>query len=260
MRSTLHLGLVCGLVGGVLGGFVWLISSGRAGNAVGWLETHWVDISAHAGYRLEEVLVEGRAEARAEDLLDALNVARGDPILAIDLKASREALEKTPWVASASIERRLPGTLYVRLKERQPLALWQNNRRMVVIDRRGRVLAEDGLGRFAHLPIVIGPEAPANTLDLLTKLATEPKVQERMTSASWVGNRRWDLHLDNGITVRLPERDLAGALKRLAEAVASHDLLARDVSVIDLRLPDRLVVQTTTAAVPPRPKTKGEKI
>jgi cell division protein FtsQ len=202
-------------------------------------------LQADSGYRIEEVLVEGRGRTDAEVLRRALNVARGDPILAFDPQAARESLEKLSWVASARVERMLPDTIYIRLTERQPLALWQNQRRLALIDATGAVLENKNLEHFAHLPIVVGPDAPKHAAEFLAALSGVPSLASRVEAATFIGGRRWDLRLDNGVDVRLPEGALVTAMKRLADLERVNGLFERDILAIDMRLPDRTVVQTS---------------
>src|SRR5581483_533549 len=163
-----------------------------------------------------------------------------------------QRLESIPWVESSVVERRLPDTIFVRLVERQPLALWQHNGHFSVIAAKGEMI-QDEVGEFANLPIVVGDDAPPHAEALLLLLATEPDLQKRVTAAVRVGGRRWNLKLDNGIDVRLPEEDAASAWSRLAALERENQLLSRDVVAIDLRLPDRLIVRVGADATQPAP-------
>jgi cell division protein FtsQ len=188
-------------------------------------------------------MVEGRRMVDRAAVLNTLGVKRGQPILGIDIAAARARLERLAWVESAVVERRLPDLVYVRLTERTPLALWQQEGRFSVIDAKGVVVVDGNVGAYANLPLVVGPGAPAKAEALLMLLATEPEVKARVAAAVRVGGRRWNLRLDNGVDVRLPEEDVATAIAKLAEINRSHQLVDRDVRVIDLRQPDRLVLQ-----------------
>ena len=93
-------------------------------------------------------------------------------------------------------------------------------------------------------PDLIADPADKTRADaLFDLLAQQPKLKERVTAAVFVGKRRWNLRLDNGIDVKLPEEDPAGAWSRLAALQKQYGLLERDVSIIDLRLPDQVVVR-----------------
>src|SRR3546814_9628127 len=69
------------------------------------------------------------------ELLAALGIGRGEPILRFDPDAAHEAILALPWVKTASVERRLPDTIFVRIEERRPMALWQNERQLKEIGR-----------------------------------------------------------------------------------------------------------------------------
>lgn len=232
----------------VAGFGVWAWATGTA--AAVWQETtaRFYDGTARAGLAVGDVLLKGRREADRDLILAALGVRRGSPMLAFDPHAAREALERMPWIAAATVERRLPDTIVVSIVERAPMALWQHEHKLRLVDAEGTVLSETNLERWRDLPMLVGADAPRRGRELLGLLAAEPLVGRRVDAAILVGGRRWDLKLDNGVEVRLPETDVAAALRQLATVQQTNGVLERDVAVVDLRVPDRLVVQTSAAA------------
>ncbi|MEI7609775.1 MAG: cell division protein FtsQ/DivIB [Rhodospirillaceae bacterium] len=250
---------VVALVGGIGGGVAMLWQSGVTQRLVDGVGGSVVRATALAGFRVDEVLVAGRSGAEKQDILNAVNLKRGDPILGFSLNRAQAELQRLPWVAAATVERRLPNLVYIRLTERVPMALWQYDRKLVLIDKAGTILADQGVERFVKLPIIVGKGAPEHAPELLRNLANEPILSPHLAAAVWVGARRWDLRLDNGINVRLPEYDYAGALRRLSDLVSRESLFDRDIVAIDLRLPDRLIVQTAESGLPHK-KVSGEKI
>jgi cell division protein FtsQ len=187
----------------------------------------------------------------------ALGARRGTPILAVSPSRAKQQLERLPWVRSAAIERRLPGTLYVRLVERHPLAVWQHGGRQELIDRQGEVIPVKQLGRFSRLPTVVGDDAAGHAAALIDMLAQQPELAARVTAAVRVDERRWNLRVDNAIDVLLPEEDPAAAWTRLAALEHSDSLLKRDIRTVDMRLPDRLVVRVNSP--PPAETAPGKK-
>lgn len=232
--------LAVGLIGG---GGTWLWKSGLVETALS--ETKWTAIktSSDLGLTVQEVLVTGRKETNREDLLDVLGIARGAPILAYDFQAAKARVEAMPWVLHVRIERLLPDTLVVHLIERRPMALWQNQGEFSLIDDTGVVITREDLNRFADLIHVVGEDAPDHVGGLLELLETQPDLKGHVKAAVRVGGRRWDLSLDGGINVRLPEDDASQALARLAAFEEDSGVLARDVRVLDLRVPDRVIVK-----------------
>jgi cell division protein FtsQ len=199
-------------------------------------------IAAVTGFTVRDVLVVGRNATPKAMLLDAVDVSFGAPTLGVDLPAVRERLLALPWVSTASVERILPDTLIVRISEREPIALWQHNKQFTLIDREGRALADDSAGAHPELLIVVGEGAPRRAAALVGMLAAAPELRRRVEAAVLVGERRWNLHLDNGISVRLPEEAPGEAWQRLAGYEQAHGLLAKNIRIIDMRFPDRLIL------------------
>ena len=204
--------------------------------------------SVASGLTVERVLVAGRQRSDSEALIAALDADLGAPILALDLEAARQRVLALPWVRHASVARRLPGTLVVTVEERQPLALWQHEGRIRVVDRDGRPVADARARDFAGLLLVVGRGAPDEAAALLEMLAVAPTLARRVVAAVRVGDRRWNLRLDDGIDVQLPERDAGSAWLALERMDREQGLLGRDLLAVDLRLADRLAVRTTPQA------------
>lgn len=204
--------------------------------------------SADMGMTVRTVLVQGRDETSRDSILAALGVARGQPLLAFDPAAAKERLERLGWVREAAVERRFPGTIAVRIVERRPLALWQRDGKLALVDDTGTLIEQDNIARFASLPIIVGDDAPRHAAALLAMLASEPRLKAHVSAAVWVADRRWNLHLDNGIDVRLPEERPEAAWARLADLDRNTGLLQRDLIAIDLRMNNRLILQLSPAA------------
>ncbi len=237
--------LVAGVVmGSFAGGSWWAYSSGNA--AKGIEKVRWSAISATAtmGFRVNEVMVSGRQQTEREILVKALNVARGAPILAFDIADAKRRVEALPWVRASTIERMLPDTILISILEREPLALWQLDSKLHLIDAEGEVILNDGLENYSDLLMVVGNGAETEASALIALIGTEPALMQQVKAATWIGSRRWNVHLKGDIVVRLPEDDAQSAWTRLAEYHKNHRVLDKNVTVLDLRIPDRLIVKT----------------
>ena len=237
-----------------LGGFglvmlaILLLHSAQPGGTVARLRD---GVASAANMRVQKIVVEGRSNTPEVLLNAALGVHLGDSMLGFSLQGARQRIETLSWVESAAVERRLPGTLVVNLVERRPFAIWQNQGRFVLIDRDGEVVANEDVAAFGDLPLVVGVGAPQAATKLLEALAAQPALKSRVTAAVRVGERRWNLRMKNGADVLLPEGAVVPALAKLAELQASESLLDRPLAVVDMRLPDRLVVRPQPAPQPP---------
>ncbi|MBM3545831.1 MAG: FtsQ-type POTRA domain-containing protein [Alphaproteobacteria bacterium] len=250
--AALGLAAAAVLGAGGYGAFeVW--RAGTIGAAAERLSRGVLFMTADLGLSVQDVTVTGRSETAAADMLAAIDVQRGTPILSVDPEAVRQRLKRLSWVRDARVERRLPGVIAIAIEERVPMALWQRNGKLVLVDREGAIVLRSGLDRFRHLVTLVGDDAPKGAPELLALLSTEPQLERRVNAAIRVGERRWNLQMDNGIDVRLPENDIAAAWAQLAVLEREQKVLGRDVVTIDLRLPDRFVIRVN----PDQTKRKG---
>jgi cell division protein FtsQ len=254
-RFGLWIGALFLLSGSIYAG-AQLSSSQVAQSALQSVVDTMVEATGLLGLTVSDVTVEGRETTDRETILAALGARPGTPILAVNPKRAKQQLETLPWVRAAVIERRLPGTLYVRLAERRPLALWQHSGKIELIDRVGTVIPVARLDRFAKLPMVVGDGAAGHAAELLDMLASEPDLAVRVTAAIRVGDRRWNLRIDNAIDVLLPADETAEAWAQLARLDRSSAVVQRDVQTIDIRLPDRLVLRVSPETPRETPVTK----
>jgi cell division protein FtsQ len=214
------------------------------------------ELGLAAGLEVTEVLVEGRENAPLDLIRAAIGMERGDPMLGFSPAEARERLQSISWVASAHVERRLPGTILVRLEERAPFAIWQHQGRFAVIDRDGLVVETETLDAFGPLPLVVGAGAEKHAAALYDLLQAHRHILARTQALVRIGERRWNLRLHSGTDVLLPEGHEAPALNRLAELHARNALLDRPLVAVDMRLPDRLVVRQQPVAEQPAPPAR----
>ncbi len=218
---------------------------GRAENSI---QNAMLESTADAGFAVKNIMVDGRHHTDVATLKAMLNLEKGDPIFALKPREAKAMIEKLSWVKSAHVERRLPDTIYIKLEERTPLALWQRNKRLSVVDAEGVVLTDQNLNEFKNLTIVIGDEAPKHAAELLSMLAAEPAIEERVEAATLISGRRWDLKLKSGADVKLPEEEMGLALRKLAINHEEENILDKDVLSIDVREEGRITVRTKPGA------------
>ncbi len=207
------------------------------------------DTAARAGLVLGAIELTGLDRTTKAEMLAALGIASGDPMLALDIAAARKRAEALPWVREAAIARRLPDALSVTVQERVPYALWQLNGTLWLMDETGTRITKRNLGRFSGLPLIVGEGAGSEAAALFTILAEEPGLEGQVRAAVRVGVRRWNLEFQNGVRLMLPEVSVdygpRDAWARFAELQRRHGLLEREIITLDMRLDDRLVLKLT---------------
>ena len=199
--------------------------------------------TAMRGMVIRNLLVQGRVNIDPATLRETLKVKPGDPLLDFNPRAAQNALTQISWVRAVQVERRLPDTVYIRLTERAPFALWQDHGKLHLIDRDGVSLTDANLQKFSDLPMVAGADAPAHAGELIDLLRAEPTLMAQVDTANWVSDRRWDLLLKNGVIVQLPPGDAGLAIQQLVAAKGNGALKDENITVIDLRESGRMTVR-----------------
>lgn len=200
-----------------------------------------------AHFNLERVVVEGHIRTKLSDVNSKLNLRQGMPIFDIDLEKEKQAVLELPWIKTVRIERHLPTQILISVTEKKPIAVWQNKKKYWPIDEAGNPILDDKT-LLKNVLLVVGEDAPEHTPELISRLNEYPDIAKVTRSAVRVGKRRWNLYLNDaekGLEIRLPETGIKEALVRLMKFKEEGDILNRDIKVIDLKLPDRLIVKSS---------------
>jgi cell division protein FtsQ len=163
-------------------------------------------------------------------------------IFSCSVSKIKDRLENIAWIKSVAVQRKLPDTIYVRIAERTPIAILQSGYKLYLIDPDGKILENDGIGNFSNLPIIVGDGAEKEADRLLRCLDKFPKIRRQLIFAVRIGRRRWNIKINKGITVKLPESGVMYALEILNEISDGNGFFNENIEVVDLRIPDRVIV------------------
>jgi len=209
-------------------------------------------IANSAGFRITTVAINGRKQLTQDEVLAIGGVNGRSSLLFLDAALVRDKLKANPWIADATVQKLYPGQLQINIVERTAFALWQRDGRLSVIADDGAVLEPYVSSRFMSLPLVVGRGAETRARDFLALLDRYPQVRDATKAAVFVGERRWNLRLKDGLDIRLPEHDVGNALATVSKLDKEERLFSRDIVAVDLRLPDRLSVQLSEDAAKAR--------
>ena len=199
--------------------------------------------SVSKGFGLQMIKVSGRNHTETAAIRAVLTKWRNQSVFTADLDDIRQELLGLGWVKDAVVSLHLPDKLTVKLMERQPVALLQTNAGHQLIDKSGAIIVGADVAAFSHLVVVSGTGAAARTNALLHMLESEPEIFADVWAVQLIAERRWDIFMRSGLTIKLPEEDPVLAWSRLAKLERDTAITERDLASIDLRVPDQLVVE-----------------
>jgi cell division protein FtsQ len=200
-------------------------------------------ITARTGFALVDIRVSGNRETSEIDVIGQLDLSGFTSLIGLDVDRVRADVEQLPWVESARVRKVYPNAIDISIEERDPFAIWQHGEALSVVQADGRVIAPFTNERNATLPLVIGSGAPEHAEAFVDKVAQFPAISERVTAYILVARRRWDLRLDNGVTIKLPEAGADAALAEVSALDREQALLSRGVVSVDMRIADRIGVR-----------------
>lgn len=211
----------------------------------------------NAGFVLKDATLAGAERTSAGDVYAALGIQRGESIFSVNAVEVRSRLLDLPWVADAEVRRTLPDGIAIRLIEKRPFALWHDGQSIFIIDRSGGVIVEAESGGSQNLPLFAGAGAPEAAAAFLDALRPYRAVAARLQSINRLGERRWDVFLTGGVTVKLPEEGWESQLAELEALIVEKAILEREIEMIDLRYPDHYVFRLHNGDS--RPVTRGRR-
>lgn len=242
-------GAVLGVLVALISGYSWY--SGSFTCTMEATQGKLYQASAKAGFAVHSLHIEGRNRTPMADIVEALGVKKNDPILALSLVDMRARLKEVHSISEAAVDRALPDALYVRIIEREPVALWQHQGALSLVDDQGVVMQGIDIEPYRKLPLIVGDGAPERVAELMKILASSPGIEKQFSSAIRIGDRRWNIRLQHDVEVKLPEEGAADALLRLVALDKKDQLLERDIKMIDLRVPDRVFIKLAPDVISP---------
>jgi cell division protein FtsQ len=205
--------------------------------------------TASLGFKVQEIVVQGRIHTQQQDLMKALKINRGDSIFSIDLQQTRFRLEKLEWIRRATVVRSLPDIVHIKIEERHPIAIWQHHNQFNLVDEDGSAILTKDHRHYGVLPLVVGEGAPQKSPDILKILMKFPNIQKNLQALSRVHERRWNIYLVGGVLVKLSDHSLNQGLALLELLLTEQRLSVKNVQEVDLRSPERYFLRVTPETI-----------
>lgn len=146
------------------------------------------------------------------------------------------------WIESIHIFRSLPNIINVEITEYIPFAIWESNNNTYIVDSNGSRIKIDNSEDYDSLIVLSGPDAYTHVKSLFNIMAINPDISSKIYSATWVGNRRWNLRLDNSLLVKLPANNINKSWNKLVELYQTKGSFY-NLEVIDLRVENKIYLE-----------------
>jgi cell division protein FtsQ len=258
-RAVVRIGLPAFLI--VFGAGLYLSDPARREAIAGRAQAMIRSIEERPEFMVRLMAIEGASPDLSDSIRAILPLEFPVSSFDLDLDAMHAAVAALDAVESADLRLRAGGVLEIAVAERMPAILWRGPEGLVQLDAEGNPVAPlaSRLGR-PDLAVVAGEGADEAIPEALALIEAAAPVAARLRGLVRMGERRWDVVLDNGQRILLPEADAVTALRRVMALAEAEGLLARDISVIDMRHGARPTIRLSAAALSyfRTPETKEE--
>lgn len=206
---------------------------------------------------LRKVEVVNAKRLTREEVLELAGAKPGEGMLSLNLKVIGEQVAKNPWVEEVKVRRYYPGTLSVKLTEREPLAV-VNMTYLYYLDKRGEVFKPLTQGDSLDYPVITGlseeelGKDPNGSREAL-KGAVELIALLQGGGVFGLGDIS-EIHLDKGygytlftanggVPVKLGSSGFAEKLARLGRIYRDLQGELASLEYIDLNYSDKIIVK-----------------
>ena len=231
----------------ILISITWVIFTGRFSyftNLKISFNNYFFDLTKKLGFKLEEIEVVGYKNSNLKHNLSFLLLYEEKPILALKKKKIINKIEEDPWIKNIIIKTKLPNKILLIIIEKEPIAIWQYGGILYLIEQNGDVIIKyENSSKDEDLMHVVGVDANLFANYLIEELNKDLDLKYKVRSATMYGRRRWDLNLEEGIKVKMPEKDFSNAYSYLIKLHSENKLFGKKYKVLDLRNKDKYLVE-----------------
>lgn len=205
-------------------------------------------ISAVPGVKVREIRVYGELRnASARNIEAVARKAASGGFYTTKLTTVRDAVEKAPWVRSATVRRVWPDRLDIEVEEHRPFARWNGDS---LLDAGGRVFRAEYAGALPRLAGPAGTEREVmEAYGRFSAILEPPRLA--ISDVALSPRRAWQVRLANGTVLDLGRGDAEARVRRFVAATGLIHGLAERRGAIDLRYSNGFAVK----GEPMQPKT-----
>ena len=194
------------------------------------------------GFKIKNILIIGTHNLSEDYVINIINTQNHINILNVNLHSIYNKIIQNSWVEETYVERILPDTIKIKVLEKKPIAIWQNHKGNKLITINGDVISHANVNKFKNsFPIIKGEKSKENISTILKILETNKNFAKNIWSLTFINQRRWDLHFNQGLIVRLPSQDVIKAWQKIIKLQTNYNILNLRLTEIDLRNPEQIL-------------------
>ncbi|MDA9649631.1 FtsQ-type POTRA domain-containing protein [Alphaproteobacteria bacterium] len=196
------------------------------------------------GLIINNIQILGTKNISKENIIKIVNKEKRSNTLNVSLSNIYNDLKNNDWVRELYIERILPNTIKITIKEKEAIGIWQYETSNKLITKNGEIISSANVNKFKNdLPIIHGNHANKNANYILKILKTNKVLAKKIWSLDYINNRRWNLHFKQGVVILLPHKQVLEAWNEIIKLQKKYDILNLGLTELDMRNPNKILAK-----------------
>jgi len=156
----------------------------------------------------------------------------------------KEEIVSTDCIDKITVRKIFPSKVELIVSHKIPTAIWQDRKVFYFITTAGEVMKIRNNKNLDRFILVTGSKSPRKVTSLVKFLSEEKEVFSKISSAEWVGDRRWNIKFNNGIKLMLPEDSPEISWNKFIKLQQTHKNFKRwKYKIVDFRIANKVYVQ-----------------
>ncbi|RPH06492.1 MAG: FtsQ-type POTRA domain-containing protein [Alphaproteobacteria bacterium TMED194] len=197
------------------------------------------------GFELNYIQVLGNKTILKDEIIKNIVFKNCDSLFCVNLKQSKNEIEKNNWVRSAKLKYSLPSKLSIIIEEEKPMFLLKEKKKITLLNLEGKKIQDIKTISTAYKDLLIlsGDGVENKIFNLQNIFSVGTSVSENIKEATLISSRRWSLKHSSNIIIELPEDNPSKAFYKIVELENKYGFLNEKLKKIDLRISDRMIIQ-----------------
>lgn len=195
-------------------------------------------------FMLSALSIQGSSDSLNAEIREILGLNFPISSFDLDLADLRNRVLSLPPVETAEVRLEGGSILHVKVKEKVPALLLKDDTGIHVLNKNGDYIrpllsTEYGL----KLPVITGEGAQKAAAEAFILFSALYDKLDEVRGLVLVGGRRWNIVLNSGQVIMLPEKKSEQAVQKILILDKAEKILSRDIAVFDFRLPYRITLR-----------------
>ena len=149
--------------------------------------------------------------------------------------------EELNYLENIQIKKNYPSTLRIKARQTDLIAITYINQKKFFLGINGEFIESNKITTESKLPIIFGKFNISEYFMLQKKLIQFDINHNEIIKYFFHKSKRWDLHFENGVLIKLPNKNISEALKVYKEFKIKNEI--RPSTIIDLRIKNRIIIK-----------------